>query len=377
MTNNAEMMTPVRVIDLRSDTVTRPSQAMRTAISLAEVGDDVYGEDPTVHELERRAAELLGFEAALFIPTGTMANLIAVMVHCRGGDSEAILGHRSHIHLYEQGGIATLAGVHTRVVKNHADGTLDLEEVEAAIRLDDVHFPVTRLICVENTHNMCGGRVISPLFMTRLTQLAQSRGVAVHVDGARLLNAAVALGVPPDRLLVNCSSSTLCLSKSLGAPVGSMLAGSAAFIAQARRRRKVLGGGWRQAGVLAAAGLVALDAMIDRLVEDHQAAQRVARTVSNVAPALVQCDPEHVDTNIVMVTLTDDCGIQTADICTALKEATIKEMEAIGESVSVIVSAISSRCLRLVFHADISTDDVDLVIKKLTYVLQKINANKK
>ncbi|MEZ4683833.1 MAG: low-specificity L-threonine aldolase [Caldilineaceae bacterium] len=245
------------ILDLRSDTVTKPTAAMRQAMAEAEVGDDVYGEDPTINRLEAMTAEMLGKEAALYVASGTMGNLTAVLAHCNRGD-EIILGDRCHIFRSEQGGAAALGGVHPMAIRNQADGTLDLAEVEANIRGDNEHYPVTKLICVENTHNFCGGRVLSLDYMDAIGDLAHQHGLKLHVDGARLWNAAVALGVAPARLLKHADTASVCLSKGLAAPVGSLVAGDKAFIARARRMRKVAGGGMRQAGILAAAGIVAI-----------------------------------------------------------------------------------------------------------------------
>ncbi len=288
------------MIDLRSDTVTHPTPAMRRAMYEAEVGDDVYGEDPTVNRLEELAAAMLGKEAALLVTSGTQGNLAAVLAHCGRGD-EVIVGHLAHMYLYEQGGMAALAGVHPRVVPNQEDGTLDLAEVEAAIRPENIHFPRTRLIAVENTHNRRYGAPLGVDYLRALRQVAHRHGLQVHMDGARLFNAAVALGVPARDLAAQADTVMVCLSKGLAAPVGSLLLGSAAFIAEARRARKVLGGGMRQAGVLAAAGIVALTEMVDRLAEDHTRARRLAEALATM-PGL-QVDLQRVYTNMVYVDL--------------------------------------------------------------------------
>ncbi len=288
------------MIDLRSDTVTLPTPAMRRAMYEAEVGDDVYGEDPTVNRLEALAAEMLGKEAALLVTSGTQGNLAAVLAHCGRGD-EVIVGDLAHMYLYEQGGMAALAGVHPRVVPNAEDGTLPLQQVEAAIRPDNIHFPRTRLIAVENTHNRRYGAPLGPDYLRRLRALADRHGLKVHMDGARIFNAAIALGVPARELAAYADTVMFCLSKGLSAPVGSMLVGPAEFIAEARRARKVLGGGMRQAGVIAAAGIVALTQMVDRLAEDHARAQRLAQALANM-PGL-QVDLQRVYTNMVYVDL--------------------------------------------------------------------------
>ena len=263
------------IIDLRSDTVTLPTPAMRQAMADAEVGDDVFGEDPTVNRLEERAAELLGKEAALFTASGTMSNLLAVLTHTQRGD-EVLLGSEAHIFWSEVGGAATLVGVQPRTLPNRPDGTLDPTLVEAAIRRPDVHHPQTGLLCLENTHNRCGGGVMTVEETATLSEVAHDRGIPVHLDGARLFNAAVALERPAKDLTAPVDSVCFCLSKGLGAPVGSLLGGSREFVDRARKYRKMVGGGMRQAGVIAAAGLVALTTMIDRMAEDHANARRLA-----------------------------------------------------------------------------------------------------
>ena len=286
------------MIDLRSDTLTQPTQTMRRAMAEAAVGDDVFGEDPTVQALEALAAQRVGKESALFVASGTMANLICQMVHCRRGD-EMLVGDQAHIFFYEQGGSAAVAGIHSRTIANQPDGTLDLELLASAIRPDDPHFPRTRLIALENTHNRCGGTPLTGAYMASVRRLADNHGLKIHVDGARLFNAAVALQQPAGALVEGADSVSFCLSKGLAAPVGSLVCGSAGFIAQARRTRKVLGGGMRQAGVLAAAGLVALNDMVERLAEDHANAQVLARRLARI-PAL-DVNPEQVKTNIVYI----------------------------------------------------------------------------
>ena len=291
------------VIDLRSDTITRPTPAMREAMAQAEVGDDVFGEDPTVNRLEALAAERLGKEAALFVTSGTMGNLVCLLSHCGRGD-EMIVGDQAHTYVYEQGGSAALGGIHPRPLRNQPDGTIALQDIETAIRGDDVHFPRTRLICLENTHNRCGGAVLTLEYMHAVGELARRHGLAVHLDGARIFNAAVALGVDVKVLADDADSVTFCLSKGLAAPVGSLICGSAEFIAEARRARKVVGGGWRQAGVIAAAGIVALEQMVERLAEDHANAKRLAEGLA-VLPGIV-LDPAQVQTDIVIFELHRD-----------------------------------------------------------------------
>lgn len=283
--------------DFRSDTVTRPTPAMRAAMAAAEVGDDVLGEDPTVRRLEQQGAQLLGKAAALLVPSGTMANQVAVHVHCRPGD-ELICEARSHVYFFEGGAAARLSGTQARVIEA-ADGFPQPEQIAAAVRPDDAHHPRSRLLVIENSHNMAGGRVADPQRVAAMAAVARQHGLLVHIDGARLCNAAVAVGCQPGELAAPADSVSLCLSKGLGAPVGSLLAGSEEFIREARRARKAFGGGMRQAGVLAAAGLIALAEWRQQLPVDHDRARRLAEGLAGI-PGL-QVDPAAVQTNIVMV----------------------------------------------------------------------------
>jgi threonine aldolase len=284
-------------IDLRSDTVTLPSPEMRAAMASADLGDDVYGEDPTVNRLERLAAEMLGKEAALFVASGTMSNLVALLTHCGRGD-EAIVGSEAHVLHYEVAGAAGLGGIQLRTVPNDARGRLDPADVRSLIRGENVHNPHTALVCLENTHNRCGGAALSAADIDAVADVAHEGGCAVHIDGARIFNAAVALGISVAELSRGADSIGFCLSKGLSAPVGSLLCGSGAFVERARKNRKLVGGGMRQAGVLAAAGLVALDAMIDRLADDHRNARRLAQGLARI-PGL-RIDADAIETNIVI-----------------------------------------------------------------------------
>jgi threonine aldolase len=289
------------IIDLRSDTITCPTAAMRTAMAAAEVGDDVFGEDPSVNRLEQLAAELMGKPAALFVASGTMGNLVSQLAHCRRGE-EILLGDQSHVFVYEQGGSAALGGLHPHILPNAGDGTIALDTLEAAIRPDDVHFPRTGLILLENTHNRCGGRVLPCDYVIAVGELAHRHGLKLHIDGARIFNAAVALNRSPAELVAPADSVTFCLSKALGAPVGSVVCGDRAFIDEARRMRKRLGGGMRQAGVLAAAGIVALEEMVPRLAQDHQNARRLAAGLAAIKGLTV--DLAAVETNLVYIEVT-------------------------------------------------------------------------
>ena len=338
------------MIDLRSDTVTRPTEEMYRAMVEAEVGDDVYGEDPTVRELEEKGAELVGKEAALFLPSGTMGNQVAILAHTFRGD-EVIADAASHIAGYEVGSPAMLAGVQLRTVPNLLEGDT-VNEFSACVRSPDIHFPPLRLLCLENTFNLGGGTVMEPEEMKRTWETAREQGVSVHLDGARIFNSAVSLQREVTEFTYWCHSIMFCLSKGLAAPVGSLLAGDATFMEKARRYRKALGGGMRQAGVLAAAGLVALE-MIPRLEEDHQHARWLGEQLSSLRNARVELD--RVQTNMVYLELTDlEPGV----------EEILEELKKRG----VLAGAKGSRFLRLVTHQDLSTHQIEQageIVKKV------------
>ena len=327
------------VIDLRSDTVTRPTARMRAAMAEAEVGDDVYGDDPTVNRLQALAAERLGFEAALFTPSGTQANLVALMAHCERGD-EYIVGHRAHTYRTEGGGAAVLGSIQPQPVPMHADGRLDLEAAAAAVKPDDIHYARSRVLCLENTYN---GRVLPLEHLEQAGDLARRHGLALHLDGARVFNAAVALGVDVATICAPFDSVACCLSKGLGAPVGSLVCGSRDLIGRARRWRKVAGGGMRQAGVLAAAGLVALEEHVDRLADDHANARVLAEGLSAL-PGL-SVDLDSVDSNMVFVSFEDT---SPEDFARHLDRADIRVRAA--------------NPMRLVLHLDVSAADVERVL---------------
>lgn len=327
------------IADFRSDTMTVPTAAMRQAMAEAEVGDDVWGEDPTVRRLEQAGAEVLGKPAALFLPSGTMANQVAIHVHCRAGD-ELICEERSHVYYYEGGSIARLSGTQVRPLRA-ADGFPTPQQVADAVRPDDPHFPKSRLLVLENSHNMAGGRIADPARMAALAARAHELGLLVHVDGARLMNAAVALGCPAAALVHDADSATLCLSKGLGAPVGSLLAGDRAFVAAARRARKAFGGGMRQAGVLAAAGLLALRDGPALLAADHARARRLAGELARLPWARVDVDA--TATNIVMLDLVGVAG-----------ERVLAALAARG-----VRAALAGReRIRFVLHRDVDDDGV-------------------
>ncbi len=343
----------MKIIDLRSDTVTHPTQSMREAMFRAEVGDDVFGDDPTVNSLEKLAAKLTGKEAALFVPSGTMGNLICLLTHCGRGD-EAILGDQSHIFVNEAGGISALGGINPHTIRNQPDGTMDLEEIEGAIRADNIHFPRTRLICLENTHNRCYGAPLTPEYMDFVLALARRHNLAVHLDGARIFNAAAALKVPVTDLTRQADSLIFCISKGLAAPVGSLVCGSDEFIRQARRKRKQLGGGMRQAGILAAAGIVALEEMIERLADDHQNARLLGGELANIEGLRV--DPERVATNIVY------CELASHKLT---QEEFLQRIRERG----VLVSVTGKNRFRMLSHYGISREDIFNAIDAIREVM--------
>ena len=342
------------IIDLRSDTVTQPTEAMRKAMAAAPVGDDVYGEDPTVNRLEAMTADLLEKEAAVFVSSGTMGNLASLLSHCGRGD-EMLLGDQAHIFLAEQGGSAGLGGVHPRPLPTAPDGTLDLQKVASSIRADDEHYPRTRLLAIENTHNRSGGRCLPVEYMDAAGKLAHSHDMKLHVDGARLWNAAVALNVSPARLLKEADSASLCLSKGLGAPVGSVIVGDSEFIKRARRMRKILGGGTRQAGIIAAAGIVAITEMIERLADDHANALRLAQGLAQLDG--IGIDPELIETDIVIFELRRD------DITPAQLSAGLREL-------GVLLSPIDSSHLRAVTNLNVTSADIERTLDAFSQVLQ-------
>jgi threonine aldolase len=352
MSNNQEIPF-MQFIDLRSDTVTLPTPAMREAMATAEVGDDVLSEDPTVNRLEAIAAARVGKEAALFVASGTMGNLVALLTHCGRGD-EIIAGDRAHLFLYEAGGASALGSIHSRQVPNRPDGTLDLAQVEAAIRPDNDHFPRSRLLCLENTHNRCGGACLTPDYLRQARALADQYGLRIHLDGARIFNAAVALGLDVRELTRPADSVSFCLSKGLSAPVGSLLCGSADFIHQARRVRKVVGGGMRQAGVIAAAGIVALEQMVDRLTDDHANARRLAQGLADIPG--INLDPSRVQTNIVIFELQN--GALSSDaFCRRLADQGVK------------MSPIEGRQIRAVTHYGIEAEHIEQALAAIVQAM--------
>jgi threonine aldolase len=342
----------MKIIDLRSDTVTHPTPAMREAMYRAEVGDDVFGEDPTVNRLERMAAERLGKEAALFVVSGTMGNLVALLTHCGRGD-EVILGDRSHTFLLEQGGMAALGGITPYPVPNQPDGTLRLDDIEGAVRGDNAHLPRSRLVCLESTHNVCHGTPLTAEYTAQVVRLARAHSLQVHLDGARVFNAAAALGVDVRELVREVDSVMFCLSKALCAPVGSLVCGSAEFISRARRARKVVGGGMRQAGILAAAGVVALEQMVDRIVEDHARAKRLGQGLAEIPG--VEVAP--VASNMIYFGLAEEAEKTPVEVLDGLAARGVR------------VSPRAGGRFRAVTHYWIGDDDVERAVEALRQVV--------
>lgn len=410
------------VVDIRSDTISKPTPEMRKAMFEAVVGDDVYHEDPTVKELEAKAAQLFKKEAGLFVPSGTMGNLLAIMVHCSRRGAEAICGDLSHIFLYEQGGAAHIAGVQLATIKNKPDGTFCLNELKRKFRPDDCHEPRTALVLVENTHNMCGGRVLPLQWLDQLAFICKKRstkanggslysyhgseqngngnsvngngttttvngdsdsgnGIPIHMDGARVFNAAEAMGTTVDRIARDIDSVCFCLSKGLSAPVGSMLVGSKDFINEARRLRKAIGGGMRQAGVIAAAGIVALQSGVKVLKDHHRRTYRIAEAIHKLKSPFITVDIDNVQTNILLIHIRSD-KITSSDFAARLGCVTDKELA--GGIVtdktnpnSGIILKVSSRdwqFVRMVLYQGITDQDIDFAIKKLNYVIKEYDS---
>lgn len=345
----------LKKVDMRSDTVTQPTDRMRAAMAQAVVGDDVFSEDPTINQLQAEAAAIMGKEAALFVASGTMGNLLAVLSHTKPGD-EVILDQESHIYYYEVGGIARVAGVMPRLVPG-IRGHLTGELIKSALRHKDIHFPETSLVCLENTHNRAGGTVLPMAQLAEIRATADNLGLKIHMDGARIFNAATALAIAPELIASQVDSVMFCLSKGLSAPVGSMLVGTAEFIARARKMRKLLGGGMRQAGVLAAAGLIALENPAARLSQDHLLAKRIAQGLAKI-PGLI-IDPKDVETNIIVFHL--PTGMGSADDF-------LQQLAAQG----ILANAFGLQTIRLVTHGDLAADDAAVVLAAVGQVVEKI-----
>jgi threonine aldolase len=341
-------------IDLRSDTVTKPTPPMRKAMAEAEVGDDVFGEDPTVNALQEKVAQLLGKETAIFVPSGTMANQLAIKVHTQPGD-EVIIEATSHPYNFEGGAGAALSGVQFYCLKG-LRGILDASQIEEAIRSEDHHFPVTRLVCLENTHNRGGGSIYPIEKIAEIYRLARSRGLLIHLDGARLWNASVATGIKPHEYAQWADSVSVCLSKGLGAPIGSLVVGSKTFIDRVHRFRKMFGGGMRQVGIIAAAGIYALDHHIERLGEDHKNAKHLALGLNELKG--VSIDPDQVETNIIIFNIADT-GMTAFQMTEGMKKN------------GVLIHPVTKTQIRLVTHLDVSSEDIETALKAFKKVLQR------
>ncbi|MBN2620024.1 low-specificity L-threonine aldolase [candidate division WOR-3 bacterium] len=348
----------MKIIDLRSDTVTVPTSAMREAMHTAAVGDDVFGDDPTVHDLETRASAMIGKEAALFTASGTMSNVISVLVTCKRGD-EVILGDASHMFLNEAGAMSALAGAHPHTIPNHEDGTLDLDDIRNAIRGNDEHWPRTRVVCLENTHNRCFGAVLTPDYTASVAEITKEHGLFLYLDGARIFNAAVALKKDVKEFTRHVDATSFCLSKGLSAPIGSIICGSREFIHEARRARKMLGGGMRQVGVIAAPGIIALDQMIERLEEDHQTARILADGIAQISRLRIESG--RVCTNIVYFDLAGDAIDPDAFLAQVADHG-------------VWMCKTGTRRFRMVTHHGITKSDVHATVSILHNVIEKKEA---
>jgi len=343
------------MIDLRSDTVTQPTLQMREAMARAIVGDDVYEEDPTINLLQEMAAKKMGKEAGLFVPSGTMANLLAVLTFCQRGD-EAIMGNLAHTFLFEAGGVSALGGVVIHTLPNLKNGTIALEDIGESIRVDDIHHPVSRLLILENTHNRCGGVAISLGYTRSAAELIHAHRLFLHLDGARIFNASTALKIQASDLAAPADSVTFCLSKGLCAPVGSVLCGSADFIHKARRIRKMLGGGMRQAGVIAAAGIIALETMVERIPDDHLRAFNLAKELSSIPG--IKLENNMPETNMVFISFTDEIKKSVKEIHAQLWEKEIR------------VGLVGANRIRMVTHYWISDADIENTVKAFKELLK-------
>lgn len=343
------------MIDLRSDTVTLPTNDMKNYIIQSPLGDDVYGEDPSVNLLQKKIAKIFNKEAALFVPSGTMANLISVLTHCNRGE-EVILGDKSHIFYYESGGISAFGGIHSHQLKNNDDGTINLNDIESSIRaLDNDHFPKTKLICLENTHNACYGSPIDIHYFDEVKKIATKHNLLIHLDGARIFNAAIALNQPVDQLTKNCDTISCCLSKGLSAPVGSVILGSKEFILKAKHMRKALGGGMRQAGLIASAGIFSLDNMINRIEDDHANAKELANELSCLTN--IEINVKQVYTNIIFI-YNRHSDISNKLLIKKLEENNIK------------IDYKGNSKFRLVTHSGFKRGDIEIVVKVFKKILK-------
>lgn len=343
-------------VDLRSDTVSHPSPEMMKAMADAELGDDVYGDDPTVNRLQEMAADILGKEDAVFVASGTMSNLVAILAQTQRGD-EVIVGSQAHIFRAEAGGASILGGVNYHPVTNEPDGTMPAEEIEAAVRPDDIHMPPTSLLCLENTHNGAGGVAVTPLGTKAMTAVARAHGLRVHMDGARLFNASVALECPASVLVEDVDTVGFCLSKGLSCPIGSVLVGDAPFVDEARRWRKIVGGSMRQVGVIASAGIVALETMVERMVDDHSNARTLAEGLANIDG--IRVDLDRVQTNIIRFSVPHNSGIRIA--------ARLED-----EGVLINPARAGEVSLRMVTHYGIDASDIEFTLSAMRQVMSEV-----
>lgn len=360
-------MADEKVFNLENDEFSKPTLLMKTAISEAEVGDDVYREDPTVLKLEEILSKLLGKEAALFFPTDIMANLAAIMGHCWERGSEILIGETSSIFRSNQTGIAHLAGVYIRTLTMKSDGTFDTEEIISKIRSSNIHEPKTTLLCLENTYEMGGGCVLTPDYMNKIASLSKNFKFAIHMDGTRIMNAAVKLGMPVATLVESCDSVTICLSKGLCAPAGSVVVGNKCFIDRLLRCRKVLGGGMRQVGVLAAAGLIAINTMVERLKDDHDNAFKIGKAINDMRSKIFYVDLDSIQTNIVHINIKPEYLVA---------EKFVLELSKPMENLPAVrIGIVSSKVLCCMLYADIDSNDVKIIITKIQKVIEKIESS--
>ena len=343
------------MIDLRSDTVTLPSKEMKQFLFDAPLGDDVYGEDPSVNLLEKKVSDLFGKEDALFVPSGTMANLISVLAHCNRGE-EVILGDKSHIFLYEAGGISAFGGIHSYQLKNHDNGTINVTDIQNSIRRDDPHYPISRLLCLENTHNGCYGSPVDTKYFTEVKNIINKHNIKLHIDGARIFNASIALNTPLDELTKEADSISCCLSKGLSCPVGSLIVGSKDFIHKAHRLRKSLGGGMRQAGLLAAAGIYAIDNIYPKLNIDHENAKIMAEGLSFIKE--LSMDASKVKTNLIFFYL-ENSNLSDEQFINKLLENNIK------------LDAKGNRKFRIATHTNFKKNDIDFVVETIQSMVKQ------
>jgi len=353
-----------KIIDLRSDTVTLPSDEMRDAIASANLGDDVFCEDPTVNELEEKSAKIMGKESGLLVPSGTMGNLVSILVHCQRG-TEIILGDKAHTFMFEAGGISAFGGIHSRQLKNQPDGRIAVKDIKSAIRVDNVHFPNTSAITLENTHNLCNGTPLTQNYTSSVAEIVQNNNMKLHIDGARIFNAAVAQNMDVKDLVVDADSVTFCLSKGLSAPVGSVVCGSEEFIYHARRIRKALGGGMRQAGIIAAAGIFSLDNMLDQIREDHENARLLAEGIDQIEGLSI--DHKNIKTNILYFDIKKGKS-RNEKLAHKTKDIDVYPFEIEFDTIRFFESQPDR--FRLVTHHGITGRDIEKALLVLTNMVQ-------